>query len=599
MTWGALMGAALTMGCASGQPQALSPAVMAALGPDARARGIGRALVAGLEHLNRGELAAAGAAFNRGLELDPRHPHLNFLNGFVYELRADDGDPSRLELAEIGYRLALRFDPDHWLAAYRLGVLDARRQRVAQARDAFAQALALRSDHAPSAYGLAVASYRLGDPQTAAVALARLPESVHQRPDVRRASALVHAALGDDAAAREALSAYQQVAAPAVARNTARRVDDWRVAHARAEQVAGDPAGDASSGGGAPSPATPRPRPAEPPPQMVLLDVVLLQQELSSASAHGINLLSALKVQLGGTLIDATRSNTVDGRTGAVRDASQSARASMSISVPSVTYALNIANAQNSTSEVVSRPSVLAYHGQESEVFIGSELTYIAGGVNSGRSYNKEVGVSLTARPEFVGDDRIKLEVRTEFTNFIPSTAPGSFQESVATTKSRTRVNAELRIGQTLAIAAGSTTRETETHGGVPILRDIPIVQYFFSTATRSKSQGALLILLTPRRAEEVDAAGEVRHLSTQLARSKDPRAPEAIRALQARYRHWFTPTSTPLKAMHQLLDTGLSGEFRRGDLSFSGLEGVDEPPTGQRPRHRRVVDDLVDLLYL
>lgn len=593
----ALIACAL-VGCAGLGDSALDPDLRAALGPTDGAHAARKALAEGISRLNAGDLEAASSAFNRGLEVEPDDPHLNFLNGYVYELRAEGGQPGLLDLAEIGYRLAVRDDPDHWLAAYHLGVLHARRQRFADARAAFARALTGNPGHAGSAYGLAAASYALGDLESAAAALAEVPRAAARHPLVQRANAIVNAALGEDAAADAALAGYRDRAGPRAARNVARRMAAWRRWRGEAEQIA---QADGVSGGygGAPV-AEPTPGAAEPPtpgaapaPRMVLLDVVLLQQERSSASSHGINLLSALQVQLGATLIDATRNQSIDGRTGAITSHQATARDGWSISVPSVTYALNIANAQNSNSEVVSRPSVLAYDGRESEVFIGSELTYVAGGVNSGRSYNKEVGVSLVARPQFVDDRRLQLEVRTEFTNFVPSAAPGSFDESVATTKSRTRVFAELEVGQTLALAAGRTHRDTDDRGGVPILRDIPIIQYFFSSAARSRSDGALLVLVTPRLPLVSGRDGAPpEHMGHAPGRS-----PEDAERLRERHRHWFSPTSTALAAMHALAEGDLADEFRRGDLQFAGIESI-EAESLDRPRYRQVLDDLVDLLY-
>ncbi|MCA9539610.1 MAG: tetratricopeptide repeat protein [Myxococcales bacterium] len=616
-------------GCAA-TSNGLEPSLRTAIGTSDTAKGARKALIVGIEHLYAGDLEAASRAFNRGLEIEPRDPHLNFLNGYVYELRAEASGPGMLDLAEIGYRLALREDPGHWLAAWRLGLLAARRQRLPEARDAFARALSVNPGHGPSAYGLAAVSYELGDLPTAAAALAEVPPAERQAPLVLRANAIVQAALGHDAEAERALEAYRRTAPERAAHKVERRMRDWQRWRAQsktpsggalAEQMAAPTAtpGEMTSdmpdsalpmSNEAPAPAAPAPAetPAvtvstttdtapEPSPRMVLLDVVLLQQETSTASAHGINLLAALQVQLGATLIDATRNQSVDGRTGAITRHESSARDAWSISVPSVTYALNIANAQNTNSEVVSRPSVLAYDGEESEVFIGSELTYVAGGVNSGRSYNKEVGVSLTARPQFLGDGRLKLEVRTEFTNFIPSSAPGSFEESVATTKSRTRVSAELALGQTLALAAGRTHRDTHSRGGVPILRDIPILQYFFSTSERSRSDGALLILLTPRRALLSDGNQAPRHLTDAVAKSGDPAANAALDALRARNAHWFNPTSTALAAMHLLESSDTALEFRRGDLQFGGIEAIEAEKI-PAPRYRQVLDDLVELLY-
>ncbi|MCA9540758.1 MAG: hypothetical protein KC620_17785, partial [Myxococcales bacterium] len=223
-----LMLTATALGCASRAQETLPTDLR--LPPTALAAR--PALRAGVTALWQGRLNIASQAFNRALEAAPRDPWLHFLNAYAYDLRAEQGELSQAELAEVGYRLALKFDPNQWAAAYRLGRLLWRQGRLGPARDAFARAVVAAPERAVSAYALAVGSYAMGDARTAAWALDRLPPAQVGTPRVLRDKALVKAALGEDHAAAALLADYRTAGGPG-ADGLASRIDAWKQAYGR------------------------------------------------------------------------------------------------------------------------------------------------------------------------------------------------------------------------------------------------------------------------------------------------------------------------------------------------------------------------------
>ncbi|MFQ6758955.1 MAG: hypothetical protein D9V46_10880 [Deltaproteobacteria bacterium] len=77
----------------------------------------------GIDLLTAGKAKKANAEFNRALALAPSDANLHFLNGLAYREMARTKGQAVAELAETGYRLALEFDSNHWLAAWHLGLL--------------------------------------------------------------------------------------------------------------------------------------------------------------------------------------------------------------------------------------------------------------------------------------------------------------------------------------------------------------------------------------------------------------------------------------------------------------------------------------------
>lgn len=107
--------------------------------------------------LEPGDPAAAVAAYERTLALDPLHAdaHLN-----LGRLRHEAGDPVA---AERHYRAALAARPGDTTAAFDLGVALEDQGRLADAADAYETAIAADPAHADAHYNLALVRERLGD----------------------------------------------------------------------------------------------------------------------------------------------------------------------------------------------------------------------------------------------------------------------------------------------------------------------------------------------------------------------------------------------------------------------------------------------------
>jgi tetratricopeptide (TPR) repeat protein len=580
----------------------------------------------GISNLLEGKLDPAFIAFNRGLKYDPRHPHLHFLNALIYHLRANAGDTTQYELAEVGYKLALKFDSNHWLAAYQLGKLQLAQHRYQEARDSFSRALRIEPGNSSVAFGLAAASYAAGQPETAQVALSRLSEAYRNRPQVLRANALTAAALGDMAASRRYVEGYRRAGADIWrVRQIERRLNGWETYHRARDGALAQNTPYMGLPLDRPPVISPEPMPPEPPPampalpvtpegpapepvgnaadprKMVILDAMIINREKSQTSQTGVNLLSGLSLMFSGNLLDYARNRTDDFRDDTSSTSTRQANNSLTIALPAVTYSLNIANAQDSNNHLLARPSVLAYDRTESEIFVGTELTYTTSGDNGGSSYNKEVGLKLRALPEFLPDGLLKITVDTEFDAFAPTAAPGTFSEAVATVKTRSHVVAEVNFGQTLVIGAGSSKRKSSESNGVPVLKDIPLLGNLFNVEGSSDQETAVLILITPRRPAHVDEkTGKLMGLSgmTEGNAGAADTSPE-LDALRRRYGMWWQPTSNMLKAMHGLLDADVVNEFRRGDIQFLDLDaGLSLEGSPEKPGPGGLVRTLVESVY-
>lgn len=568
-----------------------------------------------MDALRTNDLAKASQLFNAALKLRISSSELHALNALTYHLMALAGDSSRYEMAEEGYKVALRFDPTNTVAEYQLGLCYLDQRKFPQAQQHLARAAVANSSDPEILYDLAVASYYARDPRIAEGALLRLAEISPERarsPEYYRALTMTRAALNDMPAAMATLGDMRKVVKGGDLTVLERRIDDWngfyRTASASMKRAQFAPRG---GGFGAPQQegfGPPAPSPAEPVPgstvpggvpqpgafvdeKMVAVDVVLIGTQDDSRESYGINLLNGLRLQFGDSLSGAPAASFT---TEAIRDRidptlnTETFTVTRTMRVPSITYSLNIANAFNGNNEVIAKPSLVALAGQTSEFFSGTEISAaaVSGGAGDSVTVQKEVGIKLSVRPDFLPSGKIRLQVAAQRTFLTDPSSSVVFQFRLDTTKTNVNANVVLKYGETL-ILSGLIERETSViNDGVPVLRDVPGLNLLFAERGNRDFRKSILILLTPRRPTYGAQSPEDRQAVLDSLSDYE----RSIASLENRHKDWFRPPSN-FESIRRALDhSEVYREFRSGDMKSDRWQ--------MRPSHLKRVSATLDHLF-
>ena len=223
-----------------------------------------------------------------------------------------------------------------------------------------------------------------------------------------------------------------------------------------------------------------------------------------------------------------------------------------------LTYSLNIANAIDDRTEVVSRPSLITFLKKGSVFFSGRELVAGFTGQYGGTLVKYPIGVTLEIVPQSLVDDLITLEIGIEGSVL---TAPNP-NLAATTDVAKTRIDTfvKLRLGETLMLGGLYERQELSTKSGFPGLQDIPVVQYFFSNEQTLSSRTSIVFMLTPRSPDAVKAA-----VNRAMAREAvEPHLEELV----SRTPDWFN-THTNLMTIFSYLakDPIIYYEFRSNDI--------------------------------
>lgn len=463
----------------------------------------------GIDALVAGRYEAASAQLNRFVNANPTSSHAHLLNGMAYHAAAETGDITKFGLAEAAYDVALRLDPSNWLAAYQRGLLYFAMRQYGRASDDLAEASVLEPGDPAVHYALAAAAYYSGDSARARLAISEATRLEPANPKTVRAAALILASSGADQEAREQWQEYERLTNDKKGGATLlRRIDDWKIAHARA-------AAEQSRSSVAPGSEPSTRQPAVPLPRMVLIDIAELRYEESESATRGLNLLEGLVLTATGRAdyvfpMQGPNSRTIAG----------------GLSIDRMHYSLNIANSASQVIEVLSRPTLVAMEGRTSTFRSGTVITVALPGQYGGSLQDKPVGVELDVTPRFLSDDIVELAVRSS-RSFVEDAVSGTFAEALQTSQNQINVNVVLRLGDSLILSGLLEKERSWRQRGVPLLQDIPLVQYLFSTRQDRHFNKSVIYILTPRPAEYVWQEGQTGN--GQAKRSVDELASHGI----------------------------------------------------------------------
>ena len=110
----------------------------------------------------------------------------------------------------------------------------------------------------------------------------------------------------------------------------------------------------------------------------------------------------------------------------------------------------------------------------------------------------KTVGLKLTVTPQVNKEGYVTLSVAPSYSDLVPSETISKDQESYDTVTRAVSTLVRVKSGQTVVLGGLLQSSEKETVTRVPLLGQIPVLGWLFSSKTKSKSTTDLVIFLTP-----------------------------------------------------------------------------------------------------
>lgn len=606
-------------------------------------------LKSGIEYLQKGEIDKAQVVFNTGLKFDLNNPVLHFFNAYTYQLKYEKGDADSFATAEAGFKTAIGLDSTLDVAYMQLGKLYLSSGDYVEAKKSYALAVdSKQKSPQEGLFGLAQAAMLSGDPQTAIFATTKLDELNWQDARLFRLKALLAAMAKQPKLASEMLDRYTAsekntreskylrtrvdqllsiksntllseknnslngvLLAEAKADETADKGKEaatekkppaepseerknWFRCDPRPAPVSEKDVSPLLSNGQLPvseenvyAPTLPAPCPGERPPS-AMIEVTLIRTEETIQKSYGVNLLDGLNLGRSFTqAADGTITKTSQlYNTMASAVTAAPVGATVSVSQGFLNYSMNIANSLYTKNEVIARPTLAAVDRLPSVFFSGGNLSIkVASSVAGTAStiVDKSIGVVLSITPTFLDDDHVLLNIRAS-RSFIEDN-PDSTNIALHLTRNSVNAAAMVRFGQTFILNGLIEREKDQSQNGVPVLQDIPILQYMFNKQVTLDYNRQILTLITVRKLiDSEDSASKAKDSQGSISTHKLSDEVDSFMNLQ---------NNRPV------LDEVLNG-LKKDNFLFKKLSQRDvlQDSYGSQKALDRIISDLKEMLY-
>ena len=515
----------------------------------------------GITYLMDGKYQQASDVFNTALSFDIDNALLHFFNAYTYHQLFLRGDSTHFRLAELGYKTAAAKESALRGPAYgQLGELYLDEKKYALAEEYLS--LALQKNRSPELlYSYARATGLNGSWEKSRAAIAELDRKGWSNPQLIKAKAIFAAASSNPKETKSLVELYAKSTSSKADMSYVNfrinQINDnltkgFVLALNDEDPVAlpNDPlptppsTPDPASADGAPTtaddakdtkktdpaknvakwyrcdpetriseamandatttdefilaPTLPQSCPGENP-MSAVIEITMIETYEATTNTSGINILDGLNA-----ILTLQGSNAVTSASGSSTDTKTRGSAWLlanGTSTTSVTYSLNIVNSGLNQAKLLSRPAMTVIDRVPSVFFAGSNISLgIAGDAYTAPTVvDKTIGVSLSVTPTFVDEDNVLISLRTSNAG-ISSALLNVPDALLQQTRNSMRSSAIMKFDETIVINGLRQESTGIIDTGVPILKDLPLLQYLFKNNTASATSLNYITFLTLRR---------------------------------------------------------------------------------------------------
>lgn len=176
--------------------------------------------------------------------------------------------------------------------------------------------------------------------------------------------------------------------------------------------------------------------------------------------------------------------------------------------------------------KVISNPRILTLNNREATIVSGNSISIPTATSDKMGLETIDTGISIKATPHIISkkDDIEAKQILLDIA--IESSSLGTVsREKIETSKNKINSNVLIKNGQTLILGGLFQYTKSNTNGGIPVLKDIPILGFMFSTTNENLNKHELLFFITPKiiTSDMVDAdRNQYSHYQNNLSVNKD-----------------------------------------------------------------------------
>jgi type II secretory pathway component GspD/PulD (secretin) len=153
--------------------------------------------------------------------------------------------------------------------------------------------------------------------------------------------------------------------------------------------------------------------------------------------------------------------------------------------------------------EILSQPSIIAMQGKKASITTGLKFPVQSVEVKGTQTYVttkfEQTGITLDIEPKLIGRNYVSLSINasdSQITDYVQG-PEGSQNPVIAQRSAKTDVS--VRDGETIIIGGLLSSSTLESKVGLPLISDIPLIGYLFSSVKSQEIKAELVFFITPR----------------------------------------------------------------------------------------------------
>ncbi len=183
-----------------------------------------------------------------------------------------------------------------------------------------------------------------------------------------------------------------------------------------------------------------------------------------------------------------------------------------------------VAVAGDGRGKILQRPRIQTSHAVEANLFVGQSrpyptTSYYGGGAFGGYSsiQQLQIGVTLSVLPLVNADGLVVMDIRQKVESYDGDVSIQNVGDVPITSQKEANAKVAVRDGETVMLGGFISNEKSKSHGGVPILKDIPLLGNLFRSNKETDARRELIVMIRPTVLPTPEAAAT--YLSEERSR--------------------------------------------------------------------------------
>ena len=184
------------------------------------------------------------------------------------------------------------------------------------------------------------------------------------------------------------------------------------------------------------------------------------------------------------------------------------------------------AAASDSRAKILQRPRIQTSHGVEATIFVGESRPYPTGSYYGGGAYGgyssiqqMQIGVTLDVTPLINSEGLVVMQIAQQIDSVSGTVNIANIGDVPITSSKSASATVAVRDHETIILGGLIETSKNDSHSGVPVLMDIPLLGALFRSSTKTDDRTELIVLIRPT----VLPTPEVAALAARAEKNKMP----------------------------------------------------------------------------